>query len=140
MLRNRRWFFALSCLLFLSVLGSGFLERVYHEAFAAELGTQGVPHDREVLMPVYYKGVRLDLGYRVDFVCYGEVLVEVKAIDRLTGREEAQVINYLMASRLGRGLLLNFGSPCLQFKRFAGPLRAPTAPSVSSVQSVGGSS
>lgn len=122
-------------------LGHEFLEPVYHEALAVELGARGIPHHREVQMPVYYKGVRLDLHYRVDLVCFGEVLVELKAIDRLTPREESQVINYLAASRMGRGMPLNFGSTSLQYKRFVGPAFLESGPNPApeeSVKSVGG--
>jgi len=101
-----------------------------------EFETRGVPHAREVELPVYYKGVPLTVGYRADSICYGTVLVELKAMDRLTPREDAQIINYLAARGLGRGILLNFGSSSLQFKRFVGP---PPS-SVKSVESVGSGS
>jgi GxxExxY protein len=96
-----------------------------------EFERASVPFHREIAMPVYYKNEPVDVGYRADFVCFGEILVELKAMDRLTEREAAQVINYLAVSRLRRGILLNFGSRSLQFKRFAGP------ESVASVKSVG---
>lgn len=81
-------------------------------------------------MPIYYKNEPLEVGYRADFVCFGEILAELKAIDRLTDREDAQVINYLAAGRIRRGMLLNFGSRSLQFKRFAGPESVESAKSV----------
>ena len=71
----------------------------------------------EAELPVYYKGERLTCSYRADFVCYDEVIVELKALKAITGVEEAQVLNYLKATGLGRGLLLNFGCPRLEFKR-----------------------
>jgi len=117
-------------------LGSEFLEPAYQAALELELGTRGIPHDREVEMPIHYKGIPLGVHYRADFVCYGAVLVELKALDKMTSREEAQIINYLAASGIGRGILLNFGTTSLQFKRFVGPAyRALTK--VSSVTSVG---
>jgi GxxExxY protein len=99
-------------------LGCGFLEPVYQEALALELGARGVPHHREVDLPVYYKGQKLNASYRVDFLCYDSVIVELKALTKLSGTEEAQILNYLKASRHEIGLLLNFGSPSLQYKRF----------------------
>ena len=69
-------------------------------------------------MPVTYKGRKLGILYRADFLCYDSVVVEVKAITQLSGTEEAQVINYLKATGLDIGLLINFGSKSLQYKRF----------------------
>jgi GxxExxY protein len=118
------------------VLGSRFLEPVYQSALEMEFGLTDVPYAREVEMPIHYKDVPLGVRYRADFVCYGEVLVELKAIDRLTSREDSQVINYLAASGLRRGLLLNFGAASLQFKRFVGPNPPSLPQSVKSVKSV----
>lgn len=98
-------------------LGSGFLEPVYQEAFAVELGERGVPFCREVLVPIQYKGRILACTYRADFICYGEVLVELKAISRITHVEIAQVLNYLKATGLKRALLINFGGQSLEFER-----------------------
>jgi GxxExxY protein len=121
-------------------LGSSFLEGVYQAALGVEFDEVGVPYRREVALPIYYKNILLPVQYRSDFICFGEVLVELKALERLTPREDSQIINYLAASRLQRGLLLNFGAPSLEFKRFVGPERTPTTPSVQSAQSVGVSS
>jgi GxxExxY protein len=86
-----------------------------------ELDAKRIPFAREVEMPILYKGHPLSVRYRADFVCFGEILVELKAMERLTDREDSQVINYLSASRIKRGLLLNFGAASLQFRRFVGP-------------------
>jgi len=104
-------------------LGCGFLESVYHDALAAEFDARRVPFRREVELPVFYKDVRLTASYRADFVCYDSIIVEIKAMQALTGTEEAQVINYLKATGLGVGLLLNFGTASLQYKRFANSKR-----------------
>jgi GxxExxY protein len=99
-------------------LGPGFLEAVYQQALAIEFAEHAVLFVREVELPVYYKGQRLTCSYRTDFVCYENVLVELKALHATTGVEEAQLLNYLKATRIERGLLLNFGRPSLEFKRF----------------------
>jgi len=100
------------------VLGCGFLETVYQEALAKEFLRLGIPFRREVELPILYKGDRLDVTYKADFVCYEEVVVELKALEKLSGKEKAQIINYLKATKLQRGLLLNFGQVRLEYERF----------------------
>ena len=117
-------------------LGSEFLEPAYQAALDLEFGMRGIPHDRQVEMPIHYKGIPLGVHYRADFVCFGAILVELKAMDNMTSHEEAQVINYLAASGIGRGILLNFGNRSLQFKRFVGPAYQALT-EASSVKSVG---
>jgi GxxExxY protein len=98
-------------------LGCGFLEAVYKAALPIEFERRCVLYKPEVSLPITYKGVRLPLGYRVDFICASGVVVEVKALSALTSRETAQLLNYLKASGIRRGLLLNFGAESLQHKR-----------------------
>jgi GxxExxY protein len=98
-------------------LGCGFLEDVYKAALPIEFERRCVLYKPEVSLPITYKGVRLPLGYRVDFICASGVVVEVKALSALTSRETAQLLNYLKASGIRRGLLLNFGAESLQHKR-----------------------
>jgi len=98
-------------------LGPGFLERVYREALAVELAERGIPFAREVSLPVSYKGRRLAVHYRIDFLCYDSVVVELKATKALSPVDHAQVINYLKVSSRHRALLLNFGSQSLQYHR-----------------------
>ena len=100
-------------------LGAGFLESVYLQALELELQARGIPFQREVDLPIRCKGTILNATYRVEFICYGEVVVELKALPRLGGAEESQVINYLKARGGGIGLLLNFGTQSLTHKRFA---------------------
>ena len=99
-------------------LGCGFLEAVYQEAFEMELTAQAIPYRREVGLPVLYKGQELRTAYCADFVCYETIIVELKALAELSGTEQAQVINYLKATGLEVGLLLNFGAPSLEYERF----------------------
>ena len=91
-------------------LGVGFLEAVYQEAMERELALRGIAFEAQRELVIHYKGQPLGKSYVCDILCFGNVLVELKAMDRLTGREEAQVINYLKSSGLLVGVLINFGS------------------------------
>jgi GxxExxY protein len=99
------------------LMGRGFLEPVYRAALAIEFARRQIPFEREVHLPVSYDGIPLPCSYRVDFICYESVLVEVKALSAITPRERSQILNYLRASNLHRGLLLNFGTATLQTQR-----------------------
>lgn len=89
-------------------LGHGFLESVYAEAMTVELAERHLPFQREWPFPVHYKGKRIGVA-RVDLVVANSVVVELKAVDRIAGAHDAQLFNYLKASRLQVGLILNFG-------------------------------
>ena len=80
-------------------LGCGFLEPAYQEALTIEFTQRQIPFLREVKLPIVYKGQVLETKYCADFVCYHSVVVELKALSRMSGTEEAQVINYLKATR-----------------------------------------
>ena len=99
-------------------LGCGFLEPVYQESLAKEFDFQNIAYRPQPFVKIFYKGSQLDKVYQPDFICFGEIIVEIKALSRLTGNEEAQVINYLKATRLEVGLLINFGTMSLEYKRF----------------------
>ena len=100
-------------------LGSGFLEAIYQEALEIEFELRGVPFESQKNLIVKYKGVPLKKEYCADFVCYSKIVVELKALSKLSGTEEAQVLNHLRATGLTAGVLLNFGSsPRLEWKRF----------------------
>jgi GxxExxY protein len=107
-----------ACMAVHTDLGHGFLESVYQEALAIEFTRQGIPFVAEQAIPIDYCGVRLLTHFQADFVCYGEVIVELKAISGLSSAHTAVVINYLKATSMERGLLVNFGTERLEYKRF----------------------
>lgn len=91
-------------------LGFGFLEAVYQECLELEFIKRGIPYDREKELKINYDGIDLRQTYKADFVCYGEIIVELKAVSMLDSSHRAQVYNYLHATGYRLGLLLNFGS------------------------------
>ena len=91
-------------------LGSGFLEPVYQEAMAIELASSSIPFEAQKALQIMYKSHKLKKEYVPDFVCYQQIIVELKALAQLSGIEEAQALNYLKATRFRVALLLNFGS------------------------------
>jgi GxxExxY protein len=120
-------------------LGHGFLEAVYQEALALELGASEIPFQREAALPIRYRGELLQCGYRADFICFGEVIVELKVISQLTGVDEAQTINELKATGLHRALLINFGASSLEYKRLVFNLResAKSADEIKNINLIG---
>ena len=100
-------------------LGPGFLEPVYQEALSLELSVRQVPFVREYPLQIHYKGSLLEKRYIADFLCYGQIILELKALPKLTNIETAQLLNYLKVTRLKLGLIANFGSsPRLEWKRY----------------------
>ena len=100
-------------------LGCGFLEAVYQEALEIELTNRKIPYTSQQEILITYKNRPLKKTYVADLVAYNKIIIELKAIDLLTGREEAQLINYLKASGMEVGLLFNFGSRTLEWLRRA---------------------
>jgi len=98
-------------------LGRGFHEPAYQEAMAMELTDRRLPFQREVQLTIRYKGRPLCCTYRADFICFENVIVEIKALGQITGVERAQLINYLKATGFRVGLILNFGAESLQYER-----------------------
>jgi GxxExxY protein len=101
-----------------STLGFGFLEAVYHQALTIEMELRKIPFRHEIDLPIVYKNYTLETSYRADFICYESIIIEVKALSHLSGKEEAQLINYLKATKLELGLLINFGHTSLEYKRY----------------------
>lgn len=93
-----------------NVLGVGFLEAVYQAALEEELNLRKIPHIPQQEILVKYKGKPLRKSYIADIVAYGNVILEIKAIDHITSRDYSQVLNYLKATSFPLGLLINFGS------------------------------
>ena len=91
-------------------LGFGFLEDVYQEALEIELTWRGIPFRPQQELQIYYKGRQLRKKYRCDFYCYDKIIVEIKALERLTSQDEAQLLNYLKTTRCELGVLINFGA------------------------------
>ncbi len=98
-------------------LGSGFLEGVYQEALAVEFKKQNIPFEREKEINISYKGINLNKKYISDFICNDKILLELKALSKLTSEHESQVLNYLKATSFKLGLLINFGESSLKVKR-----------------------
>ncbi len=101
------------------ILGHGFLEAIYHEAFEYELSDRKIPFSSQIELKVKYKDRYLQKTYIADIIAYDKIIIELKALSNLSGKEEAQLINYLKATGFKVGLLINFGSPNkLEWKRF----------------------
>jgi GxxExxY protein len=98
-------------------LGHGFLEAVYHEALMIELTKRNILFESEKKLNIYYKEQLLEKSYKADLVCYDQIILELKAVERLMPEHESQLLNYLAATGLKVGYLINFGASSLQYKR-----------------------
>ena len=103
-----------ACLEVHKVLGPGLLENTYQECLARELSLRGIPFEKEKPLPVEYKEVRVDCGYRLDFLVDGSVVVELKSIEAILPVHEAQVLTYLKLTGCKLGLLVNFNVAVLK--------------------------
>lgn len=98
--------------------GCGFLEAVFQECLELELADHGIPFEAQKALPIEYKGRLLKQTYKADLICFGSVLVEIKAVEKLADEHRAQVLNYLNATGLRLGLLVNFGHyPKVEWQR-----------------------
>jgi GxxExxY protein len=101
-------------------LSCGLSEPIYQEALEIEFNLRGIPFEREKELVVYYKGRKLRKKYVADFVCYDDIIVELKALDNVTSKEVSQLLNYLHITKYPLGLLVNFGhEDNLEWKRYA---------------------
>ena len=97
-------------------LGRGFAELVYHEALNIELGLRGISFETEKLITISYKGYLLERNYKADLVCFDKIVVELKSVEILKTEHTAQLLNYLKATKLPLGILINFGETPLKYK------------------------
>ena len=104
-----------------TVLGCGFVEKVYQEALEIEFTKRGIPFEREKCLTINYKGETLKANFYVDFLCYDTIVVELKAVNEVVNEHKAQVINYLKAGNYRLGYLMNFGQEHLYYERLFHP-------------------
>ena len=98
-------------------LGCGFVEPIYQEALEKEFILRKIPYEREKELTVNYKGDLLTKTFRADFICYNKIILELKAVKEFSDEHYAQIFNYLRASRMDLGLLINFGTASIEFQR-----------------------
>jgi len=106
-----------ACIAVHNELGAGFLEAVYQEALEIEFKHRGIPYEREIQLEIFYKNQPLEKKYQADFICYHEIIIELKALSALESAHKAQLINYLKATDIQLGLLVNFGQSSLVSQR-----------------------
>ena len=106
-----------ACMKVHRALGPGFLEAVYEEVVEKEFIVQNIPYKRQVKLDLYYEGVQLKKYYRADFVCFDSIIVELKAVTQIPSVFYAQLQNYLKCTNMELGMLINFGTPSLTYKR-----------------------
>ncbi|MEM8520410.1 GxxExxY protein [Flavobacterium sp. PL12] len=106
-----------ACMKVHRTLGAGFLEAVYEEALEREFQNLKIPFKRQVKLDLYYDNQKLTKQYRADFICYDEIIVEIKALTQMPVAFYAQLQNYLKCTKIELGMLINFGTPSLTYKR-----------------------
>jgi GxxExxY protein len=116
-LQNESYNIIGACMVVHRELGCGFLEAVYQEALEEEFKLRNIPYVREPLLTITYKGKLLNKKYQADFICYENIIVELKALSELNSTHQSQLINYLKASKMKLGILVNFGQKSLISKR-----------------------
>lgn len=110
-----------ACMKVHRTLGPGFLEAVYEEALEKEFLKEEIPFERQIKLEVFYGQEKLKKFYRADFICYGKIILEIKSVSALPPIFYSQLKNYLSATKMELGMLINFGSPSLTYKRIINP-------------------
>lgn len=105
------------CMNIHSIMGHGFLEAVYAEVLEKEFIKNNIPYQREVRLDLFFNGEKLDKKYKADFVCFGDIILEIKSVSFLHENFSRQTLNYLKATNKKLGLLINFGEKSLRYKR-----------------------
>ncbi len=100
-----------------STLGNGFLEAVYCEVLEKEFIKNNIPYKREVKLDLFFNGEKLDKKYKADFICFDNIILEIKAVSFIHENFTKQILNYLKATDKKLGLLINFGEKSLKYKR-----------------------
>lgn len=116
-----------TCMKVHAELGAGFLEAVYQEALEKEMIRLKIPFVREKKLKLYYNNEELKKYYKADFLCYDEIILEIKALDYVYAKANDQLRNYLKATNLRLGVLINFGQPSLSYKRILNPAASPNS-------------
>ena len=106
-----------ACMHVHSKLGSGFLESVYSEALTIEFSKRGITFEKEKKLPVYYDGQLLKKYFIADFVCYGKIIIEIKSVKMIIEPHRLQTLNNIKSTQFQLGILINFGTPSLTYKR-----------------------
>ncbi|QOR73668.1 GxxExxY protein [Cruoricaptor ignavus] len=110
------------CMNIHSQMGSGFLEAVYSEILEKEFLKNQIPYKKEVPLDLYYNGEKLTKKYRADFLCFDEIILEIKSVSFIHDNLLRQTLNYLKATGKRLGLLINFGEKSLTYKRILNPI------------------
>ena len=105
------------CMNIHSTLGNGFLEAVYCEVLEKEFVKNNIPYQREVKLDLFFNGEKLDKKYKADFICFDNIILEIKAVSFIHENFTKQTLNYLKATDKKLGLLINFGETSLKYKR-----------------------
>ena len=92
-------------------LGSGYSEPIYQECLSVICSERGIPWEREKMLKMYFHGVELEKTYKADFVCYDDIIVELKAVSEILSEHRAQLFNYMRITNTKFGILINFGEP-----------------------------
>lgn len=117
-----------ACMEVQKILGNGFLESVYEEALEKEFIKRHIPYSRQQKLELFYDNKPMDKFFKVDFLCFDSIILELKAVSFLNNDAKKLTLNYLNASKLQVGLLINFGESSLKWKRFINTIQCNPSP------------